>query len=79
MDAEAFDELGGVIGDNDDNNGSGMEVDMNPNWGPSVWTHHPPAGNTAQQQSSGRAVANKSHLGWGNYLVFCSFCPWGGN
>jgi len=113
MDAEAFDELGGVISDNDGNDGSDLEVDINPEgeprvdnegeqqkgqeqreeqeddvaalsvaelevrigggaarkpcWGmagtwdklgPSVWPHHPPAGNTAQQQCSGRAVAN---------------------
>lgn len=36
MDAEAFDELGGVISDNDDNDGSDLEVDINPEGEPRV-------------------------------------------
>jgi len=32
--------------------------------GPSVWLHHPPVGNTAQQQFLGRAVANCPRGGW---------------
>ena len=36
MDAEAFDELGGVISDSDDNDGSDTEVDINPEGAPRV-------------------------------------------
>mmetsp|Transcript_128035 Transcript_128035/g.221225 ORF Transcript_128035/g.221225 Transcript_128035/m.221225 type:complete len:311 (-) Transcript_128035:897-1829(-) len=36
MDAEAFDELGGVISDNDGNDGSDLEVDINPEGEPRV-------------------------------------------
>ena len=37
------------------------------NWGPSVWPHHPPAGNIAQI-FSGRAMANMSRSPSGGYV-----------
>ena len=62
MDAEAFDDLGGIIGATDDTDGSDIEAVIH--LGPAVWLHHPPPGNIAQQFSVSRAVANKSCLGW---------------